>query len=686
MFSFCGITDLSKTFFAYSSTSGLTMAENAVTVSELWNTSAGKFDTANLQILMNYIYPLVKDGNQHSSADIRSRMLSLGYAKDNDNTTGKELAITLGGYTWEVAYISQDDNGNAIATLWMADNTLGSQMWQNNWYSGNTATDWNFMYPANMYATSYIRARLNGGKYAQPYTNADFTTKATGQRSKSNTYFKQYEVLDTINAYRSGNWAGLSDFTTGALADYIVTPRCVSWQNSLSSYLNDSSYNYSSKYTNSNVTQEMYNSWMDDKLWLPSLTETGYSGASDGQWGTSQAMRASGSYSWLRSGRSDYVYFSCRFFPDGDKESYHYVYGSLAVRPALHFNLSSAVQCTAPSVVRWGDSATGENVLAFDIEGANDFVYSGNNCILSASDLTIAYNNNSLVANTDFVVTQDVDAVTADANYYKTRGMKRVLLSGAGDYTDFKDMWLYYSITYQFVDAPSLVQSVFGYTNSRWYVTNASHTDDSTTTNFANYNSSFVSYSGDTSATNFGYFTLTFSLIDSSTCRWKTGGVADITVYWQIGAPVDIPSLIVDYFAYDGTEWNVASGNHSTGTSNLQNFDSEKISYTGHSGTNPSDTYQITFSLIDASSCWEDLTTEPKTITWQIRLSPVTITQNNFTYNGCEWYVDSAGASTGTSNLNNYYSSYDICWHISHSKPGHSRNDNIIKSRYIQLA
>ena len=113
-------------------------------------------------------------------------------------------------------------------------------------------------------------------------------------------------------------------------------------------------------------TKDAYDDWADDKLWLPSLVETGYHFIDedeqlgqevdmgyDGIWGASiaQIANASGNggndedNSWLRTGNGVEASGACSLRPWGvDYDCYSVDQFDLAVRPALHFDLNSAAQ------------------------------------------------------------------------------------------------------------------------------------------------------------------------------------------------------------------------------------------------------------------------------------------------------------------------------------------------------
>ncbi|MDE7182024.1 MAG: P35 family lipoprotein [Clostridia bacterium] len=91
-----------------------------------------------------------------------------------------------------------------------------------------------------------------------------------------------------------------------------------------------------------------YEDWQNDKVWLPSVTETGYT-PDGGIWGLSNDQRinfsaapqAKNAMTWLRSGYVSSANSAYNIKVDGGFSSTQ-TYDSLAVRPAVHLNLTKA--------------------------------------------------------------------------------------------------------------------------------------------------------------------------------------------------------------------------------------------------------------------------------------------------------------------------------------------------------
>lgn len=271
-------------------------------------------------------------------------------------------SIIMGGIEWSIVYVSKADytangteTGDIIVTLYMAD--VNREL-MSTYSSGIVSNSTGDAYPTNMYGASYIRSTLVGSNYL---TTVGATT------------------LDGIgeinNAWKPFSDNGLSSGTKGAFYDYLATPANMSWQEYISAkgntclqyklsnecwgdlssetkadgwYAND--MNYSIK-TGDSLT--VYNSWKDDRIWIPARAELGDSSANNGNglWKTDYVHRkntgtASSSspfydIAWYRStgvygGKEVGIMVSAGTGAGKNVEN------SCAVRPALHLNLKAA--------------------------------------------------------------------------------------------------------------------------------------------------------------------------------------------------------------------------------------------------------------------------------------------------------------------------------------------------------
>ncbi|MBD5100211.1 MAG: hypothetical protein HDT29_02845 [Clostridiales bacterium] len=302
-----------------------------------------------------------------------------------NNTLGngaKDVVVTIGGKKWIATYLSKTDNG-PILTLWLANSNTTST-WSVGSANSNRSS-WSNQYTSNLYGTSYIRAvTLNNGDANGQCKYADTNTSTTTNTQRTDSEWSIYTVPNTTSGMK------------GSLTDFIEIPNNVSWQQEQQAlkYVSSNAYTGSYGYNNNNdalnygskntvgqgtgagVTfdyndqlsqlslESYYTAWGNDRLWLPSVTETGVSGA-EGIWKASDNTRANSKESWLRSVSSNGFNRSYVLAVDGSSMAGSDVdVASYAVRPAFHLNLSKAAQSigfempqTKGDVNKYSDSA-----------------------------------------------------------------------------------------------------------------------------------------------------------------------------------------------------------------------------------------------------------------------------------------------------------------------------------------
>ena len=365
---------------------------NFVKVGELYDDEAGEMSEENVNVLLKYITgqaDVSVDNAEavlgslasatRSSEDFRANAVSTTGA---NKQAGQEIKITFGGLDWWATYLSTDTDGNVILTLWLdesqQDAWAGRTSTEGTLYgfiNGSLYSDWsadwedhlsyNYDYPSNMYGTSYIRAVTlnNGGQYAldlDELSQIDENDLYNGQNP--NSVFARFTMEEV----------------EGSLTKYIATPSKMSWQLNQSAYSefdsSSTSYNYpndsidvptsGSYYSDYNYhSKTNYDEWATDYIWLPSVVETGISSTYGGLWETSTEQRQNFSsstsnngtvgssnvddaesynFSWLRSGV--YGNAEAALFLHLSEGLLTFVDNSLAVRPALHLNLSKVIK------------------------------------------------------------------------------------------------------------------------------------------------------------------------------------------------------------------------------------------------------------------------------------------------------------------------------------------------------
>ncbi len=312
---------------------------------DIFNSDTNNFNTKNLTALYKKLGAAdytslatnVQGGNL-SASDI---------AKLNDNQG--DVTVTFGGFDWTVTYLSTTKTGEVIATLWYKDFENGANF-SNGWRSaatdGGTA---GYIKHSNHYGGSSLRAITlgNGGKY---YT-------ASGLEVQADTAVT--EKTATTAEMQSSKFY---NFAKGNLSAYLDTPNNVDWQTK--QYTSSVTYRYANEnlvevtdnWYNANIqnsqSDPLYYNWGNDKVWLPSISETGNGINFLGIWQTSQAQRkstfsetgASGNGSWLRSGIVSSPYGAHVLDTEGKDYNMRSTNNLLGVRPAIHLNLTKAAQ------------------------------------------------------------------------------------------------------------------------------------------------------------------------------------------------------------------------------------------------------------------------------------------------------------------------------------------------------
>ncbi|MDE6614558.1 MAG: hypothetical protein K2K24_03515, partial [Clostridia bacterium] len=308
------------------------------------------------------------------------------FRETNLNGNQQDLVLTIGGLKWNVVYLSNTkDNSEPIVTLWLANST---QMAKYN--NGSVTYDhgqWNFFannttvgsYPSNMYSSSMIRTLTlnNGGTYYEDNSG----TKSHSVTPTENSPFAIY----TMGKQSSGK-------LKGSLYDFIEAPSNVLWQETLSSYdqgvypknasndsyVGDPSSTNFYKTANNYYQKDGYSNWKDDKIWLPSMAETGFSNAKSGLWKTNAFQRSDSSgnnngdyYTWTRTARYDGYSTVPILYPDGTNFDGDHVDSKESIRPAFHLNLSEVAKvATIPTPQTKGDvkkyHASGNTMFELD--------------------------------------------------------------------------------------------------------------------------------------------------------------------------------------------------------------------------------------------------------------------------------------------------------------------------------
>ncbi len=313
------------------------------------------------------------------------------------------FTVSFGGFDWNVVYATTNTTAagtdNLIVTLWMSENASTS-VW--NSYSSLDCTS---PYPSSMYSSSKIRVdALNAGGDAGVNYATSTTARVGTVSGRQSHIFAPFTLSNAVIGGKS-------------LTNYLVSPNKVAYQeneNWVWSYMgNGKPYlcpneawdtpdtsvvhpsggsgwahaSYGSGWSDNYLIPNKadYYEWADDTLWLPSLTETGFSADSTswgvGLWGTLTAynsvdniLKSSGN-TWLRSGTYAYATYCYGLSPSGGS-FLDTTTSAAAVRPALHLNLKSAAASAAGAIKKPTPPA------------ANTFTYNRTTQTLDLSTLT----------------------------------------------------------------------------------------------------------------------------------------------------------------------------------------------------------------------------------------------------------------------------------------------------------
>ncbi|MDE5618410.1 MAG: hypothetical protein K2I79_02870, partial [Clostridia bacterium] len=149
-----------------------------------------------------------------------------------------------------------------------------------------------------------------------------------------------------------------------------------------------------------------YTNWQEDLIWLPSLTETGYSSSYYGIWGLSDNQRSNSAVSWLRSGRSDAAFDAYYLTEDGSSYKFTGTTDENAVRPALHLNLTDAGSGSAKTLSNPTDFKITYDGSVKDISSAGWY---NKDIHGNAEKISVTYSNTSPIDVDEYTVTLTIE-------------------------------------------------------------------------------------------------------------------------------------------------------------------------------------------------------------------------------------------------------------------------------------
>ncbi|MDE5548666.1 MAG: hypothetical protein K2J13_00275, partial [Clostridia bacterium] len=301
----------------------------AGTISNLYDEANSAFNTDSLNKLAK---AAGYDSIRGLAQSVKDNNTIIKFSDFTANTTvafgtyWNKVANKYEDLIWIPTYVSKSDDGDPILTLWLANtestNTKSDQEVSkfNPQYNTSLCTWENSTtYASACYYTSYLRtSTLNiGGIHYIGWGNQSWS---------SVTLTEAITEISTTDKTENK----FVDFTTGKLAQYLVEPNLVSWQNSRSENRNDLK----------NTTTGYPSNWGDDKIWLPSQYEIST------VWGITKVGAATpkgnSTFTWLRNATAgnhsgvDYFDSSGNYGSDISNG----VANDFAVRPAIHLKLS----------------------------------------------------------------------------------------------------------------------------------------------------------------------------------------------------------------------------------------------------------------------------------------------------------------------------------------------------------
>ncbi len=268
--------------------------------------------------------------------------------------------ITFADKEWYATYLSESTDGDVVLTLWLAD-SFGSVKYSNCSSCGGNHNNMT-LFPDNMYGTSYVRAVINNGQ------NTNSTDSDLGKSAQWGATSLGWQISAGSTAIGTEFEKFTTSSVTGNVMDYIVTPGQIVWQATQNAYtttgigttLNNDSYDsaqivsadwskltYAVDYCTDTRIAPNAADWQNDKIWLPSIAETGYDGAADGLWKTTVAQRTGSTTAWARS--ASWQNYNYAYYLRSNDGSFNTTENtpncgttSYAVRPAIHLNLTKA--------------------------------------------------------------------------------------------------------------------------------------------------------------------------------------------------------------------------------------------------------------------------------------------------------------------------------------------------------
>ncbi|MDE5766052.1 MAG: MBG domain-containing protein, partial [Clostridia bacterium] len=394
----------------------------------------------------------------------------------NDN---KNIVLELGGQEWSVAFLTTDNNGDVIVTLWMTKplkNSSGDYVknkygWMTSTgsSSGVTIAENSATIISDAYSTSAVRvSSVNGGSATSTDPISYYTTATTTAEVD----------LETRQAHPLAAFTLDNSVLTGSakenksLINYITQPYdveytyCLEWSfansvHNTSYFLNEAltrdrngelvnkismdgstatttffgksgNGSHTGKWWNAGIrnyassVNNHYNDWGSDYVWVPSVSETGGS-ATSGLWGTGSTTTGQVLYTesssnslWARSGDMNDP-AAARHITAAGVIGYSATSNVRSVRPALHFNLTKASQSKRIEVP--------QNISGLTYDGTNKWIDNLGNGTPAWVDLGIFDNTQYMTSAITYTDTSGVNKGTVTKEQVKNAGAYTVTMT-----------------------------------------------------------------------------------------------------------------------------------------------------------------------------------------------------------------------------------------------------------------
>ncbi|MDE6967631.1 MAG: hypothetical protein K2P12_03150 [Clostridia bacterium] len=382
---------------ALSSTSSAVQAGEG---KELWDTAGNNFNALVVKDIVKKLFGTqdpVSYVKTRKDAQTDSYVIPAPTINQKVGNTSYGFVVKLGGKEWMVTSLTLADvdgkKDNVILTLYLSTSIGNSQFYSS---ASNVKGE-------NVYSRSIIRNHL-----------LTHTNWSLFNRTGANTFASEYLVQPKYIKYQQtqSDIGRGSSSATNSPNDALSAVSGAWYQNM--SYKPDDMYD-----------GIRYDAWGNDYLWIPSLLEVGNENGSINNSSiwllNSNQRRTSGTAtSWLRTGSSGF-YRSARFLTNTGDNSNAYVSSSNGVRPAIHLNLTAAID----GIANKSDNPT---------------------------DLTSTYNEKAQTLNQ--IASADTEATWYDNDFYNKSGNINITypdstktFENAGEY------WVKFEITQAYINA-----------------------------------------------------------------------------------------------------------------------------------------------------------------------------------------------------------------------------------------